>query len=77
MPRYPARRTNDGPETETVEIRLIARDGLAQALAAQIAATIPGCPTPRIYASRKTPGRALAYMTFQIPRSSTPPALDA
>ncbi|MFI1867393.1 hypothetical protein [Streptomyces jumonjinensis] len=75
MARHPARRTGGAPETETVEIRLIARDGLTQTLAAQIAAAIPNCPAPRVYLSRKTPGHSMAYMRFTIP--TTPPALDA
>lgn len=72
MPRTPARRTRV-PETEPVEIRLIARDGITQHLAAQIAAAIPGCTTPRYYPSRKTPGQTMAYLRAELP---TPPALN-
>ncbi|GGZ44654.1 hypothetical protein GCM10010387_43660 [Streptomyces inusitatus] len=68
MPRTPAKRT-PGPAGggEVVEIRLIARDGIAQALAAQIADSIPGCPPPRIYPSRKTPGQMRAYIKATLP----------
>ncbi|MFH8617896.1 hypothetical protein ACH4E8_22890 [Streptomyces sp. NPDC017979] len=78
MARQPARRTNNHPPgMEEVEIRLIARDGVTQALAGQIAAAIPNCPTPRIYRSRKTPGQTLAYIRAQIPTSSIPRTLNA
>ncbi|MFH9747768.1 hypothetical protein ACH4MN_25420 [Streptomyces anulatus] len=72
MPRTPARRTST-PETEPVEIRLIARDGIAQHLAAQIAAAIPDCGAPRFYPSRKNPGQTIAYLRAELP---TPPALN-
>lgn len=72
MPRTPARRT-PGPETEPVEIRLIARDGITQDLASQIAAAIPACSAPRFYPSRKTPGHTIAYLRAELP---TPPALN-
>ncbi|MFD5555684.1 hypothetical protein ACFWIA_17815 [Streptomyces sp. NPDC127068] len=70
----PAARTSRADGAEPVEIRLIARDGLAQTYAHQIAAAIPGCPPPSFYPSRKTPGRTLAYLRFTV---TTPPALDA
>ncbi|MFF0507368.1 hypothetical protein ACFYUH_27730 [Streptomyces fimicarius] len=73
MARTPARRTRPRtPETEPVEIRLIARDGITQHLAAQIAAAIPGCTT-RYYPSRKTPGDTIAYLRAELP---TPPAIN-
>ncbi|MCG7525058.1 hypothetical protein MHW47_11490 [Streptomyces sp. OfavH-34-F] len=72
MPRTPARRA-PAPETEPVEIRLIARDGITQHLAAQIAAAIPACTTPRFYPSRKTPGQTIAYLRATLP---TPPAIN-
>ncbi|AZK94850.1 MULTISPECIES: hypothetical protein [Streptomyces] len=76
MTRTPARRTPDRePGTETVEIRLIARTGLAQHLAGQIAAALPGRPEVRVYSSR-TPGRARAYIRTEIPPTAIPPALN-
>ncbi|MFI0115459.1 hypothetical protein [Streptomyces globisporus] len=72
MARTPARRTRT-PETEPVEIRLIARDGITQHLAAQIAAAIPDCAAPRFYPSRKNPGQTIAYLRAELP---TPPALN-
>ncbi|MFJ7082795.1 hypothetical protein ACIQU8_06100 [Streptomyces griseus] len=68
MARTPARRTRTRtPEMEPVEIRLIARDGITQHLAAQIAAAIPGCTT------RKTPGDTIAYLRAELP---APPAIN-
>ncbi|WP_231649142.1 hypothetical protein, partial [Streptomyces clavuligerus] len=75
-PRQPARRTSPPPGMERVEIRLIARDGVTQALAGQIAAAIPDCPAPAFYRSRKTPGQTLAYIRAQLPTSSIPRAID-
>ncbi|GAA2409861.1 hypothetical protein GCM10010433_05740 [Streptomyces pulveraceus] len=63
----PAHRTRT-PEAEPVEIRLIARDGITQ----HLAAAIPGCTTPRFYPSRKTPGQTLAYLRAQLPTDTTP-----